>query len=378
MSPSASACSACDRTDGRGPRRRGPRGRGRSVGFAVLAVAGAFAAVGAWGAGRVAAAGAAAIAGAAVGPSGAGPGAQEVARLTAREIAVPPGTSDEAVLGRPAALAFDGDRLFVADAQDSAIKIFDGDGRFLRSFGRKGRGPGELSFPSGVDAAAGLVYVADKLNRRVQIFDGEGAARGGFPVEAAPDKVYALGPDALLVTFNPAGRQPDEARLRIYGAGGAPRWRGLPAEVSADPVYDSFRNMILVCPGEGGDFVVVRRSGERRLTRFDGRGAVVAETAVDERHAFVAMDMPFKGPVKRLLGFCWAAAADRGLLYLAAPEPVDGRDLGPGRRLSVVDGTGRLRATVDLPRPVHRFVVRGGRVFAVDDDGNLCLFEVSR
>lgn len=367
MSPSASACSACDRTDGRGPRRRGPRGRGRSTRSAVLAVAGAIAGV--WGAVALTALGAGA------GPAVAGLGAQEVARLTVREIAVPPESSDEAVLGRPAALAFDGDRVYVADAQDCAVKVFARDGRFLRSFGRKGRGPGELSFPSGVDAAAGFVYVADKLNRRVQVFDAEGGLRGGFPVEAAPDKIHVLEPDALLVTFNPAGRRTDEARLRIYGAGGGLRWRGLPAEVSADAVYDSFRNMILVCPGEGGDFVVVRRSGERRLARFDVRGALVAETAVDERHAFAVMDMPFKGPAKRLLGFCWAAAADRGLLYLAAPEPVDGRDLGPGRRLSVVDGTGRLRATIDLPRPVHRFAVRGRRIFAVDDDGALCLFE---
>lgn len=358
MSPSASVCWACDRTDGRGPRRRGPRTRAKAFGPAAAAVLAAL-----WGLSAAATAGG---------------GAQEVPRLTVREIAVPPEASDEAVLGRPAALALEGDRVYVADAQDCAVKVFDRDGRFLRSFGRKGRGPGELSFPSGVDAAGGLVYVADKLNRRVQVFDGEGAARGGFPVEAAPDKVYVLEPDVLLVTFNPAGRLPDEPRLRIYGAGGEVRWRGLPADVSADPVYDSFRNMVLVCPGESGDFVVVRRSGERRLIRFDGRGVQVGDTAVDERHAFVPMDMPFKGPAKRLLGFCWAAAADRGLLYLAAPEPVDGRDLGPGRRLSVVDGAGRLRATIDLPRPVHRFAVRGGRIFAVDDDGTLCLFEVAR
>jgi hypothetical protein len=305
-------------------------------------------------------------------------GGEEVVRWRAVEIAVPPEEADEAVLGRPAALALAGERLYVADAQDCAVKVFDRDGRFLRAFGRKGRGPGELSSPSGVACATGLVYVADKLNRRIQVFDGNGGIRGGFPLEAAPDKVYALGEGKLLVTANPTGRRPGERILYIYGADGRLRWAGLEAVISSDPVRDAFRNMILVCPGEEGDFVVVRRSGDRRLLRFDGQGALLDEVAVDGRHAFVPMDMPFAGPVKRLLGFCWAAARERGLLYLAAPEPVDGRDLGPGRRLSVVDGAGRLRATVDLPRPVHRFAVGNGRIFAVDDEGALGLFEVVR
>ncbi len=322
---------------------------------------------------------AAGLAGAlAAGTAAARAGGEEVARWKAAEIAVPPEPADEAVLGRPAALSLEGERLYVADAQDCAVKVFGRDGRFLKAFGRKGRGPGELSFPSGIAVASGLVYVADKLNRRIQVFDREGVSRGGFPIDAAPDKVYALGEGTLLVTANPTGKRPGETLLRIYGADGLLRWQGLEAAASSDPVYDAFRNMILVCPGEEGDFVVVRRNGDRRLTRFDGRGALLGQVAVDGRHAFVPMDMPFAGPVKRLLGFCWAAARERGLLYLAAPEPVDGRDLGPGRRLSVVDGTGRLRATVDLPRPVHRFAVGNGRIFAIDDEGALALFEVVR
>ena len=77
-------------------------------------------------------------------------------------------------------------------------------------------------------------------------------------------------------------------------------------------------------------------------------------------------------------GFCWAAARDRGLFYLAAPEPVDGKDLGPGRRLSVIDKDGRLQAVVELPCPVHRFVVEEDRVFAIDDEGGLRIFEIVR
>jgi len=303
---------------------------------------------------------------------------QAVRRWEAIEVVAATNEPGEAALGRPLSLALGEKNLFVADAHDCVVKVFSKDGKFLRAFGRKGRGPGELSFPSGVSVAGGKIHVADKLNYRIQTFDGEGRPCGGFAVPFAPDKIYALGGGALLVTGNPTGRRAGEALLHIYDAAGGLRWEGLEARSSSDPVFDTFRNMILVCPGEEGDFYVVFRSGDRTILRFAGSGVLQGKTAVDGRHAFKPIDMPFAGPKKRLLGFCWAAGRDRGLFYLSAPEPVDGKDLGPGRRLSVVDQEGRLCAVVELPCPIHRFVVEDRRVFAIDDEGTLRIFEVVR
>ena len=302
----------------------------------------------------------------------------DIARWEAREIAGPANASDEAVLGRPLALAFDGARLLVADAQDCAVKAFGLDGAFLGAFGRKGAGPGELSFPSGVSAEGGRVFVADKLNSRVQAFDRDGRPAGGFPVPFLPDKVLTLAGDALLVTRNPSGRGKGETLLHVFDAAGRLRWRGLEGRFSGDPAYDAFLDMVLVAPAGGGDFFVVPRCGGRTVLRYASTGKLRARIEVDGRHASRPIDLPFKSGKKRLEGFCWAAASDEDFLYLAAPEPVDGRDLGPGRRLSVVDGEGRLRAVVDLPRPVHRFVVRGERILAIDDEGELRVFGIVR
>lgn len=320
----------------------------------------------------------------ALGPAAAGPagGADArgatVARLKAVEIPRPAADTDEAVLGKPLALAFDAGELFVADAQDCAVKVFSDAGRFVRAFGRKGRGPGEFSFPSGVAVAGPTVFVADKLNSRVQAFDREGSPRGSFPTRFLPDRIYILADDLLLVTANPGGKRNGETLLHLFDTAGRLRWEGLEASVSGDPVYDAFRDMILVCPTGGGEFCVVRRSGERTVLRFASTGALVGKTEVGEEHPFRPIDLPFKGRRKRLLGFCWAAAADAGLLYLSAPAPVDGRDLGPGREISVVDGKGRLTAVIELGRAVHRFAVAGERIFAIDDEGELRLFEVVR
>jgi len=301
-----------------------------------------------------------------------------VGKWKAVEVVLPANDADEACLGRPIALALDADHLYIVDAQDCAVKVFSKDGKFLRSVGRKGRGPGELSFPSGVSVIGGRLFVADKFNYRVQAFDRAGEPCGGFPVPFAPDKVWVLTGETLLVTSSPTGRTAAEKMLHLYDFGGRFRWEGLEARASSDPVFDAFVNMILVCPGEGGDFFVVFRSGERSILRFTASGALVGKIPVDERHAFQPLDLPFRGPKKRLLGFCWAAAWDRGLFYISAPAPVEGKDLGPGRRLSVVDRQGRLTASLELPCPVHRFVVEGTRLYAVDDDGGLRIFEVVR
>ncbi len=314
--------------------------------------------------------------GAAAGPAGTEQAA--VARLKAVEIPRPSDEADEAVLGRPLALALDENDLFVADAQDCAVKVFSRQGRFLRAFGRKGKGPGELSFPSGVAVAGRTVIVADKLNSRIQAFDREGRPAGEFPTPFLPDRVYALADDVILVTGNPGGKRNGEPLLHIFDTAGRQRWEGLAASSSGDPVYDAFRNMILVCPAGGGEFQVVHRSGDRTALRFASTGALLGRIAVDGRHRSRPLDLPFKGRKKRLLGFCWAAAFDRGLLYLSAPAPVDGKDLGPGREISVIDGKGRLRAVIDLGRAVHRFIVEGDRIFAVDDGGELRIFEVVR
>jgi len=307
------------------------------------------------------------------------PGAgRSVPSRKAVEVPAVANDADEAVLGRPLALAVGADCLYVADAMDCAVKVFTKEGRFLRSVGRKGAGPGELSFPSGVAAIGNAIVVADKLNFRIQTFDGGGTVRGAFKVPFAPDRVFALGEERLLVTSNPTGRRSGERLLHIYDRAGRLVWEGLEASASSDPIADTFRNMVLVCPGERGEFRVVYRSGDRTVRNFSASGALLAKIDVDARYASISVNLSAGRGALRLDGFCWAAASDGELLYLSAPESVDRRDLGPGSALSVIDGQGRLQARIELPCAVHRFLVDDGRVFAVDDEGSLRIFEVGR
>jgi sugar lactone lactonase YvrE len=59
---------------------------------------------------------------------------------------------------------------------DARVLKFDKDGRFIKSWGGKGAGPGQFQVAHGIDIdAKGLLWVADRENQRIQVFDQDGA-----------------------------------------------------------------------------------------------------------------------------------------------------------------------------------------------------------
>ena len=70
----------------------------------------------------------------------------------------------------------------------SCVLKFDSDGNFIKSWGSKGKGPGEFDLPhSLVFDAKGLLYIADRNNGRIQVFDADGAyiRESGIPARPA-------------------------------------------------------------------------------------------------------------------------------------------------------------------------------------------------
>jgi hypothetical protein len=80
------------------------------------------------------------------------------------------------------AVASNGD-IFVADGHtgggtavgNARVVKFDKTGKFLKTWGKKGMGPGELDVPHTIALdSRGRVFVGDRQNNRVQVFDAEG------------------------------------------------------------------------------------------------------------------------------------------------------------------------------------------------------------
>lgn len=81
---------------------------------------------------------------------------------------------------RARALAFGpDDRLYVADACNHRVQVFDTDGILVRIIGSGGSGPGQLSYPFDVAIAPdGSLYVVEYGNHRVQKFSATGRSLG--------------------------------------------------------------------------------------------------------------------------------------------------------------------------------------------------------
>lgn len=74
---------------------------------------------------------------------------------------------------RPGGLAVDRDgNLYVADTLNNRIEIFDGDGKFVSTFGKAGDGPGYFSRPKGIAIDGdNHIWVTDGMQDRVQVFN---------------------------------------------------------------------------------------------------------------------------------------------------------------------------------------------------------------
>ncbi len=75
-----------------------------------------------------------------------------------------------------------GDDVFVANTGRSEIVRYDAAGRIVASWGRSGRGDGELQEAVSLVVGDGEVYVADYINARIQVFTLDGRFRRKWPV----------------------------------------------------------------------------------------------------------------------------------------------------------------------------------------------------
>jgi len=101
------------------------------------------------------------------------------------------------------AVAPNGD-IFVTDGHgknDRVVK-FSKDGRFLKTWGHHGAGPGEFDQPHDISigGSQGRVFIADRSNSRVQIFDQDGNFIAAWKQFGRPSAVFVGKDDTLYVS----------------------------------------------------------------------------------------------------------------------------------------------------------------------------------
>jgi hypothetical protein len=112
-------------------------------------------------------------------------------------------------------VAFDrADNMYLLDAQNTRLVVFDAKGRFVRQFGTKGGGPGELQAPLAMDITSdGSVVVTDLGNRAFVVFrpDGEHVRNIPFDDELGFPMAMAADGSGGIITRSLQRPRPDQA-----------------------------------------------------------------------------------------------------------------------------------------------------------------------
>ena len=168
-----------------------------------------------------------------------------------------PGVAGDALetFNRPSAVvtAPNGD-IYVSDGHggDSNARImkFAKDGKFIKTWGKKGTGPGEFAELHGIALDSnGRVFVADRGNSRIQIFDADGKYLTEWKQFGRPSAVYIDANDTLYVADHQSGAKVNPGmrrgirvgsakdgavRSHIPGVGPDPDKENVPEGVAAD------------------------------------------------------------------------------------------------------------------------------------------------
>ena len=110
--------------------------------------------------------------------------------------------------------------IFVTDShrqgKNNRVVRFTKDGRFVKEWGRKGSGPGEMSEPHTIAMdSRGRLFVGDRENNRIQIFDQGGTLLAEWRQFGRPSGIYITRDDTIYVADSESG--PDTGANELMG-----------------------------------------------------------------------------------------------------------------------------------------------------------------
>jgi len=102
----------------------------------------------------------------------------------------PPLPGVDGLFRQPTDVAWDSrGNIYITDGYvNSRVAKFDKNGDWVKSWGTKGKEPGQFNLPHSIAIdAQDNIYVGDRSNRRIQVFDTDGNFKRMFTIDVPPD-----------------------------------------------------------------------------------------------------------------------------------------------------------------------------------------------
>jgi hypothetical protein len=275
--------------------------------------------------------------------------------------------------------------IYVLDIKATQVKVFDKDGHFLRTIGRKGQGPGEFEGAWKIFISSGNELIVEGLiSRRLDYFNLDGMyikrisiAQAGISDVNMDSTENIYGVSSIQDRNNP-GTEVKKFDRNLRGLGTLdmfPNWNH--DRDGYNPFMGSIQQHILP-----GDQVLIGSNREYELKVFDSQARLVkiiqkeyepvrvTKEDIDDREK----DMIFKGGsgpspqyVKFLPPFMSFMTDDEGRIFVCLNERTKDRKY---RFFNIFDAEGKC-----LAKQVFRFwpvLWKKGKLYAVeeDEDGN--------
>ncbi|MEQ9398862.1 MAG: 6-bladed beta-propeller [Longimicrobiales bacterium] len=203
-----------------------------------------------------------------------------------------------------------------ANADAGELLVFDAEGRFLRSIGGKGQGPGEYTWINGFDVWADSLILSDSQLQRVTVLDARmnpnRTLNFGHDLPTAIEQVSVLGPDlwgvrGFAAVYPPAEpgstrqdtvgfgyMRPDSATwTRITSVPGMVtaaatidgRWSYRPIAFTPEPMGATLGRCWVVGSGDSAELSIWTPGGERLRTLVVG--LPLRETTPEDHAAWI-------------------------------------------------------------------------------------------
>jgi len=266
------------------------------------------------------------------------------------------------------------ERIYIVDPKESHIKVFDRNGNYIRTIGKKGQGPGEIGRPRSVSITSqNEIVVPDSGNRRLAFFTLEGefiknisTAEMDLMTTRIDSKGNIIGIVAVKEEKNPRYelKKFDSDLNYLYSIGSSP----LPNTRSFNPFmavlrWDVYKDDQIVC-GYPEKYEIKIFDKEGKLIRKIIKDYDPVEITKEDINQVEKMPPTIKFSIPKYHpAYQWLMADDEGKVFVLTNERVERRG---EYYYDIFDSEGKYIAKV--PLKARPFVLKKGKLYSAEED----------
>ncbi|MCU0289278.1 MAG: NHL repeat-containing protein [Acidobacteria bacterium] len=304
-------------------------------------------------------------------------------------------------------------RIYILDSGNHRVQVFDQNGKFLRSIGKRGQGPADMLAPSSISFTSNNnIVISDTFNYRLQVFNPEGKYIQSFRMDSMIITRFCISSKDELLLYLPKNESEKKWALSFFDLQG--NWKKdiliLPCHYEehtywnkndTKTVKECAQEPILHSMNDKGD-IFMSYSGFPAYQKLAGNGQLLATITYEVPYDTFKINLPPNSIIPQVSrsnteikqrpladfscdrkGNVFLVANDRLLAkketyYITGPGerfPNDFPEKTDLHRLLIFDSNGKAIASKKLPVFCDRVYLYDNRLFIIDQYRLMMIYE---